>query len=45
MREQQYPFHYSTKDPPWMAVGDVNGEGQNDVVDASGTGVTTLYYQ
>lgn len=45
MGEQRYPFVYSTNNPHRIAVGDINSDGQNDIVDASGTGVTILYHQ
>ena len=43
MGEQRFPFTYSTNNPHRMAVGDINGDGQNDIVDASGSGITILY--
>jgi hypothetical protein len=45
MGEQRYPFVYSANNPQRMAVGDINGDGQNDIVDASGTGITILYHR
>jgi hypothetical protein len=45
MGEQRYQFVYSANNPQRMAVGDINGDGQNDIVDASGTGITILYHR
>ena len=45
MGEQRYPSTYSTYNPHRMAVGDIDGDGQNDIVDASGSGITVLYHQ
>jgi hypothetical protein len=45
MPEQRYPFIYSNSNPHRMAVGDINGDGQSDIVEADGSGITVLYHQ
>jgi len=45
MREQRYPFAYTHTNPNSMAIGDINGDGQNDIVEADGGGITILYHQ
>ena len=45
MGEQRFPFVYSANNPHRMAIGDIDGDGQNDIVDASGSGITILYHR
>jgi hypothetical protein len=43
MAQQRYPFAYSQANPHRLAIGDINADGKNDVVEADGSGISILY--
>jgi hypothetical protein len=43
LEQQRYPFVYSQSNPHRLAIGDINADGKNDVVEADGGGISILY--